>query len=85
MTSTLEASSHRLWRFIFENYWDGDRVVGPDTGLMFDLRVFRFIKSYFPVLGRSDQYCFMQAQGYWIRNNWDLSRLTGKETYKVGE
>jgi hypothetical protein len=67
---------------MFENFWDGQRIVGPDGGLMFNLRVLRFVKSYFPSLNRANPNCFFQAQGYWIRENWDLFRLTGKSIHK---
>jgi hypothetical protein len=67
---------------MFENFWDGQRIVGADSGLMLNLRVLRFVKSHFPSLNRANPKCFFQAQGYWIRENWDLFRLTGKSIHK---
>jgi hypothetical protein len=49
---------------------------------MFELRFFRFLKSCFPSLGRSDHHYFLQAQGYWIKDNWDFFKVTGESRYK---
>jgi hypothetical protein len=75
-------SAKKLHTFIRLNFWDGKRVTGPDPGLMFNLRLFRFAKSYFPYLSHNSKYFFLQAQGYWIRANWDLFKLTSEASYK---
>jgi hypothetical protein len=67
---------------MFENFWDGHRILGPDPGLMFNLRVLRFVKSYVPSMSRVDKNYFLQAQGYWIKDNWDLFKLSGKSIHK---
>lgn len=82
MDCNLLDSATKLYDFILENFWEGNKLVGPDPGLMVDLRILRFIKSYIPPLRRVDRYYFLQAQGYWIRDNWDLFGLTGKSSYK---
>ncbi len=82
MVTDLEDSAIKLWRSIFANFWDGRRITGPDPGLKLNLRIWRFIKSCIPAFGRADNYYFLQAQGYWIKNNWDLFRLTNKPIYR---
>jgi hypothetical protein len=50
---------------------------------MLNLRLLRFIKNYFPSLNyRSKKHSFLQIQGYWIRNNWELFQLTGEVKYR---
>jgi hypothetical protein len=82
MISDLFDSADKLYKFIFEHFWDGHRVVGPDPGLMLNLRALRFIKSYIPSLSQAGHNYFLQTQGYWIKDNWDLYRLTDKSTYE---
>jgi len=72
MDSKLFCSINSLYNYIFRNFWTGNSIVGPDPGLYFQARFFRFLKSYLPSLTWSDCYYFLQAQGYWIRVNWDL-------------
>jgi hypothetical protein len=82
LNSELLYSAKKLHNFIYLNFWDGAKVTGSDPGLMFNLRLFRFVKSYFPYLSRNSKYFFLQAQGYWIRANWDLFKLTSEPSYK---
>ena len=49
---------------------------------MFNLRVFRFVKSYIPALRQSEKVLFLQAQGYWIKSCWTLYSLTNEPNYK---
>jgi len=44
-------------------------------------RVGRFIKSYLPDLPWSDDLTYIQAQGYWILDNWLLFDITGEDQY----
>ena len=53
MDSRMLDSAVKLHRFLFENFWDGHRILGPDAGLMLNLRVLRFIKGYIPSISRS--------------------------------
>ncbi len=82
MNFELLDSAKKLHNFIYLNFWDGLKIIGPDPGLKFDLRLFRFVKSYFPFLSQNSRYFFLQAQGYWIRANWDLFKLTSESLYK---
>jgi hypothetical protein len=75
-------SADKLYKFIYKNFWDGQHVIGPDPGLMLNLRVLRFIKSYVPSLIKYEQNYFLQTQGYWIKDNWALYKLANKSLYK---
>jgi len=82
MESKSLVSALRLYNYIFKNFWNGHAIVGPDPGLMLELRLFRFIESYFPSSNWSNDHYFLQAQGYWIKSNWDLFIITGDINYK---
>lgn len=43
---------------------------GPDYGVRFNFRAWRFLKSALPFIPWGDDYVFMQTQGYWILANW---------------
>lgn len=75
-------SAIKLHNYIARNFWNGLAIIGPDLGLMLELRFLRFVKSYLPFLNTSDNYYFLQAQGYWIKSNWDLFEITGDVSYK---
>lgn len=75
-------SANRLYKYILKYFWNGEALVGPDPGHRFELRFFRFIKNYFPSLDQRDKYYFLQCQGYWIRNNWDLFEISNNEEYR---
>jgi len=76
------SSAIRLYNYIFDSFWNGDAIVGPDPGINFELRLFRFIKSYLAFINWPDNYYFLQTQGYWIKSNWDLFEITGDVNYK---
>jgi len=82
MESKSLVSAIRLYKYIHKNFWNGHAIVGPDTGLNLELRFLRFIKSYLPSINWSDNHYFLQAQGYWIKSNWDLFEITGDLNYK---
>jgi len=82
MDNVLANAAGKLYTFIYDTFWDGHGLIGPDAGLMFNLRVLRFVKSAFPSLRRTGRSYFLQTQGYWIKDNWDLYRVTGKSSYK---
>ena len=75
-------SSIKLYDYIKKNFWNEQGIVGPDPGHRLELRFLRFMKSYFPVIGWSDKLYFLQAQGYWIKSNWDLFEITNDVRYK---
>ncbi|MGH9350551.1 MAG: hypothetical protein ACRD2G_00030 [Terriglobia bacterium] len=74
-------SAQRLYHLIEKRHLGGGLLHGPDPGVRFNLRVWRFLKSAFPILSRRDDYVFMQTQGYWALSNWMLHDLTGEPRY----
>ncbi len=54
---------------------------GPDAGVRFNLRAWRFLKAAAPSLPWHDDYVFMQTQGYWALANWMLADATGEAHY----
>lgn len=71
----------RLYDFLIATFWSGKALVGPDPGARFNLRIWRFIKSYLPFLPWSDRYMFMQAQAYWVLANQQMYRQFGDEVF----
>jgi hypothetical protein len=84
-TMKLEPSTTaalRLHEYLTRAHWDGHRLVGPDVGIRFNSRIGRFIKSYLRGIPWNDDYCYLQAQGYWVLGNWQLFSLFGEEKYR---
>jgi hypothetical protein len=57
-------------------------VHGPDAGVRFNLRLWRFFKSALDILPWKDDYVFIQSQGYWILANWMLHEATSARRYR---
>jgi hypothetical protein len=71
----------RLHEYLANRHWDCCALVGPDVGIRFNYRIGRFVKGYLRRLRWNDNYCYVQAQGYWILSNWQLFRIFGQEKY----
>lgn len=78
----LFAAAERLQHHLERTHLRRGLLRGPDPGVRFNLRAWRFIKSAFPVLARRDQYVFTQTQLYWALSNWLLFDATGIERYR---
>jgi len=57
------------------------RLVGPDSGVRFEYRIWRFLKSYTAFVPWHDRYAFQQAQAYWVLSNWALYDVLGREEF----
>lgn len=79
MNTYLEAAQ-RLYNFLREAFWKDNRLTGPDVGIRFNSRVGRFIKGYLPFIPWHDNYYYLQAQGYWIFDNWQVHDAWGEES-----
>ncbi|MDE3181603.1 MAG: hypothetical protein KGM47_18310, partial [Acidobacteriota bacterium] len=55
---------------------------GPDPGVRFNLRAWRFLKSALDFYPWGDDYVFTQTQAYWSLANWMLHGATGDEHYR---
>jgi hypothetical protein len=76
----LDAASY-LQRYLMKEHFNGKALEGPDSGVRFNARIWRFIKSYLYFLPWIDSYEFMQTQGYWILANWRLADLLGNKQF----
>ncbi|MBN2104218.1 hypothetical protein JW835_09285 [bacterium] len=81
MTQYLQAA-RQLAEFTIHRHWTGKALIGPDPGVRFNSRIWRFFKSYLQCIDWKDDRYFLQCQGYWIRNMWTLFKLTGEDQYR---
>jgi hypothetical protein len=72
----------QLYEYLVARHWNGAALCGPDVGIRFNSRIGRFVKSYLRQLNWKDNYCYIQAQGYWVLDNWQLFSTFGKERYR---
>jgi hypothetical protein len=78
----LLGAAARLHAHLMRRHMDRGLLRGPDAGVRFNLRAWRFFKSALDFVPWRDDYCFMQAQGYWILSNWMLHEATGDARYR---
>lgn len=57
------------------------RLEGADQGVRWNIRVWRFVKSYAPWLRPRERFFFLQGQAYWALANWTLGDLTGEARF----
>lgn len=79
----LICASERLHAHLKREFLENGRLGGPDAGVRFNLRVWRFLKSGLRFIFWRDHYVFMQTQGYWIISNWMLYEATREEAYRT--
>ena len=82
LMNTTRTAALRLHQYLMSHHWKDGGLVGPDPGVRFNYRLFRFVKSYVPLLDWNDDMYYIQTQGYWILVNWQLFALTGDESYR---
>ena len=71
------AAAERLHEYLLRRHYGSGLLHGPDAGVRFNLRAWRFLKSALDFLPWRDDYVFIQTQGYWILSNWMLFEATG--------
>jgi len=76
------AAALRLHSLLQDRFWTGSALIGPDDGVRFNRRIWRFLKSYLSFVDWRDDYYFLQAQGYWILSNMKLAALTGDPAFE---
>lgn len=72
----------RLHSHLLRRHLDRDLLRGPDPGVRFNLRAWRFAKAALDFVPWRDNYVFMQTQGYWALANWMLWDATGEPRYR---
>ena len=78
-----EQAARRIHTFLVTRQVFDGALIGPDPGVRFNYRFWRFIKSVFPRANWRDERYYLQAQGYWILANWMLSQADGDLYEKV--
>lgn len=78
----LLAAAVRLHAYLLTRHYRSGTLRGPDAGVRFNLRAWRFLKSAFDFLPWHDDYVFIQTQGYWILSNWMLHEATGDARWR---
>ena len=76
------AAARRLHAYVLARHVHGARLEGPDQGVRWNIRVWRFWKSYLPWLSPRERHFFLQGQGYWVLANWALFELTGEPAFR---
>ena len=77
----LFAAAERLHAHLLRKHYDRGLLSGPDAGVRFNLRLWRFLKSALDFIPWRDDYVFMQTQGYWVLANWMLYEASGEPRY----
>lgn len=77
----LEASK-RLHACLARRHYTQGLLHGPDPGVRFNLRLWRFLKDALEFFPWGDDYVFTQTQGYWVLSNWLLYDATGNDNYR---
>ena len=78
----LFGAARRLHAYLLIRHYRGGLLRGPDAGVRFNLRAWRFLKSALDFVPWGDDYVFIQAQGYWILANWMLFEATGDARWR---
>jgi hypothetical protein len=71
----LRGAARNLHHYLQQEHWTGQLLVGADPGVRINARIGRFAKSYLRVIPWRDQMVYLQAQGYWILDQWLLADL----------
>jgi hypothetical protein len=74
-------ASVSLHQFLVRQHYSDGLLRGPDPGVRFNLRLWRFAKSALRFLPWGDDYVFTQTQGNWVLANWMLYEATGSSSY----
>jgi hypothetical protein len=78
----LFKAAERLHAHLLRRHYVRGLLRGPDAGLRFNLRAWRFLKSALDFLPWQDNYVFMQTQGYWVLANWIFHEATGERRFR---
>lgn len=75
-------AAERLHAHLVRRHLRDGLLRGPDAGVRFNLRAWRFLKSGLDFIPWRDDYVFMQTQGYWVLANWLFFELAGDSRYR---
>jgi hypothetical protein len=80
MEDVLDAAC-KLNRLLLNEHWTGQLLVGPDPGVRINARIGRFVKSYLHNIPWHDEMAYLQAQGYWMLDQWLLADRFGDASF----
>jgi hypothetical protein len=72
----------QLHAFLLRRHYARGLLHGPDPGVRFNWRLWRFAKSALDFIPWRDDYVFTQTQGNWVLGNWLLFDATGNDRYR---
>lgn len=75
-------AAQNLQAYLVRAHYDRGLLHGPDPGVRFNLRAWRFLKAALKSVRWKDDYVFTQTQGYWVLANWMLFDATGDRRYR---
>ena len=78
----LANAAEHLHAHLLRRHCAAGLLRGPDAGVRFNLRLWRFLKAGLAFVPWKDDYIFMQSQGYWILSNWMLHEITGEPKFR---
>lgn len=78
----LSNAADRLHAHLLRKHYDRGLLRGPDAGVRFNLRLWRYLKSALGFIPWHDDHVFMQTQGYWVLANWMLHEATRERRYR---
>ncbi len=81
-TSELRIGAERLHTHLVRHHYRQGLLRGPDAGVRFNLRAWRFLKSALDFVPWRDDYVFIQTQGYWVLANWILYETGGEPRFR---
>ena len=76
------AAARRLHALLAARHLHDGRLSGADQGVRWNIRLGRFVKSYFPFLRPRERFYFVQGQAYWACASWTLGDLTGDPAFR---
>lgn len=72
----------QLHAYLVQRHWDGSALYGPDVGVRFNYRIWRFLKGRLPFVPWNDSCRYVQAQGYWILSNLRMYSIFNRPRYR---
>lgn len=75
------SAARRLHAHLASHHLHEGRLAGADQGVRWNIRLWRFLKSYLPLLRPHERHYFIQGQAYWALASWTLGDLTGDAAY----
>jgi hypothetical protein len=75
------AAARALHGHLAARHVHDNRLAGADQGVRWNIRLWRFVKSYLPALRPRERFWFIQGQAYWACASWTLHELTHEPAF----